>query len=102
MMSKKTATTIAGILTVLDADKEYTFEEIDKTAREWDLTGSTFAKYACTSYTKTIKTEYTLQEVLNMLNACAGDDCYNCSWHFIEENGKIYNVEEITVYKVKK
>ena len=102
MMSKKTASAIAAILSVMDTDREYTFEEIDEIAREKDLTGSTFAKYACTSYTKTIKTEYTLQEVLNMLNACAGDDCYECEWHFIEENGRIYDVEEITVYKVKK
>ena len=100
-MFKKTAEIIALILTLIDHEKEYSFSELDRIAREHDLTGRTFVQYACKSSTKTVKTEYTLQEVLKMLNACAGDDCYNCEWHFVEEGGKIYDVEEITVYKIK-
>lgn len=101
MMSKKTAEAIALILTVIDHEKEYSFSKLDKIAREHDLTGRTFIQYACKGYTKTVKTEYTLQEVLDKLNACAGDDCYDCEWHFVQEDGKIYDVQEVTVYKVK-
>ena len=36
----------------------------------------------------------TLEEVVEELNACAGQDCYGCDWQFIIEDGKIYNTWE--------
>ena len=42
----------------------------------------------------TVKSEWTLEEVVEELNACAGQDCYVCDWQFIIEDGKIYNTWE--------
>lgn len=70
---------------------------------KWDraentISFSTFRKYANLEKV-TVKTEYTLEETLELLNNCAGNDCYDTNWNFITENGKIYNVETMYTWK---
>ncbi len=34
---------------------------------------------------------YSMAEIVEKLNACAGDDCYACDWHYqIDEQGRVY------------
>lgn len=39
---------------------------------------------------------YSVREIVDLLNHCAGDDCYGCDWHYeIDEEGRIYCDTEI-------
>ena len=34
---------------------------------------------------------YSVREIVDLLNDCSGEDCYNSSWHFeIDNEGQIY------------
>ncbi len=39
-------------------------------------------------------------ELVKLLNECAGDDCYSCSWEYIEKDGSAFRVDRTTVYRV--
>ena len=39
-------------------------------------------------------------ELVRLLNECAGDDCYGCSWEYIEQDGQAFRVDRSTVYRV--
>ena len=42
---------------------------------------------------------YSLAEVVEKLNACAGDDCYACDWNYqIDEQGRVYQDFEFISY----
>lgn len=60
----------------------------------------TFKKYALTKEIKTVKTEVSLEDLVEMLNGCAGADCYDCDWQYVVENGKAYEVNTFTYYRM--
>ena len=41
-----------------------------------------------------IKTGWSLTDTVDLLNSCAGDDCYSADWHFIVEDGKVFKVDD--------
>ena len=97
MMSEKTAK-------VIEAMNAYKGQAM--TAEEWAkllngrISFGTFRKYALAKETeiKTIKTEVALEYVVELLNSCAGTDCYDCDWQYVVENGKVYEVDFFTLY----
>lgn len=97
MMNKNTALVIEA----MNAYKGMTMTEI-----EWvDLLNNrisfdTFKKYALVKEVKTVKTEVSLEDLVEMLNSCAGNDCYGCDWHYVVENGKAYDVATYEYYKM--
>lgn len=99
MMNKNTAQ-------VIEAMNAYKGQSM--TAKEWTdlldnrLSFNTFRKYALAGETevRTIKTEVSLENLVEMLNDCAGNDCYGCDWHYIVENGKAYEVDFLYYYKM--
>ena len=62
----------------------------------------TFKKYALVkeAVPKVVKREASLEELVAMLNDCAGNDCYGCDWHYVVEDGKAYEVEYFDCYKM--
>lgn len=68
----------------------FTIEEIN------GISESTFEKWYEEMGIKKviIKREYTLEETIEFLNSCSGEDCYCGHWHFIVEDGKIYDTED--------
>lgn len=93
MMSKKTAN-------VIEAMNAYKGEV--KTQRDWaillddKITFDTFKKYALEQVI--VRTEVNLNEVVALLNDCAGNDCYDCDWFYEVIDGKVYKVD--TCYKM--
>lgn len=57
-----------------------------------NITFGTFKRYVKLKK-EVVKTEKTLEELVNLLNDSAGEDLYNCSWKFEVINGKAYEVE---------
>ena len=48
---------------------------------------------------KTDREYYTVQEIVKLLNACAGEDNWGCDWHFeIDEEGRVYEEVEQQYY----
>ena len=46
------------------------------------------------------RTYYSVKEIVDMLNDCAGEDCYTCNWYYeIDEEGKIYS-DDIIGFKI--
>ena len=42
---------------------------------------------------------YSMAEIVAKLNACAGDDCYACDWHYqIDDQGRVYQDFESVSY----
>lgn len=56
----------------------------------------TFRKYV-TLKKEVSYEEHTIEEIVEMLNDCAGEDCYCCSWTYVVRDGKPY--KEIVRYK---
>ena len=83
-------------------NKELTYAELDKALLlAGGLSMKTFRRYAQVEETVVeIRDETSLQDVLDLLNSCAGDDCYYCDWNYQLIDGKIYNVKHITYYKM--
>ena len=50
---------------------------------------------------KVIEEDYTIDEIIQMLNDCSGEDCYCGSWHIQRDGDRIYDVRHETVYKLK-
>jgi hypothetical protein len=48
-----------------------------------------------------IRTTMTPQEFADMVNGCAGDDLYDCEWHWrVNADGNFEDVQFITVYRM--
>lgn len=48
-----------------------------------------------------MREKYTIQEVLDKLNSCSGEDCYNGEWHFVQDpDGRIFNEWTVEKYKL--
>lgn len=66
------------------------------TSAQWDAQANvrfaTAKKYADLVEIKEVRREYySMAELVEKLNACAGDDCYACDWHYeIDEQGRAY------------
>ena len=79
---------------VIDSMIEY--KGMTKTANDWDnlldsrITFETFKKYALNEVVE--YEEVTLDEVVRLLNECAGEDCYNCNWYYIVKDNKPFKV----------
>lgn len=93
MMSKRTAN-------VIEAMNAYKGEV--KTQRDWAIllddriTFETFRKYALEQVI--VRTEANLNEIVALLNDCAGNDCYDCDWLYEVIDNKVYKVD--TCYKM--
>ena len=97
-MTEKTKIAIQNILDNYQG-KELSYDVMNQICRRFCTTWNTVRKY--TKYMQRIEqklTEYTLDEVLEKLNACAGEDCYYGSWDFRQIDGKIYDVESYMIY----
>lgn len=89
MMNKNTA---AAITTARAA-----FGTREFTAHEWDAlhTGTRLETVifheAAERIVHTTRRYYTVAELVEELNACAGDDCYYCDWHYeVDADGRAY------------
>lgn len=99
MMNQTTATAINNILANINVNARFSFEELDHIARANGITARTFMRHVnVLRVTEEVATEYTLAQVLELLNSCAGDDCYGARWNFVERDGHIYNLENVTYY----
>ena len=57
-------------------DKKVTWETMER----YILTKQIYERYY-----------YSVREIVDLLNDCAGEDCYNGDWHYeIDEEGQIY------------
>ena len=44
---------------------------------------------------------YTVKELVEMLNSCAGDDCWGCDWHFeIDEQGRVFQDHQTVTFRM--
>ena len=65
-----------------------------KTRQEWygllngKITFETFKKYVLTEVLE--YEEVALEDVIELLNDCAGEDCYECRWHYVVRDGKVF------------
>lgn len=55
---------------------------------ESKISFSTFRKYVHFKVIERI-IEHSIEEIVEQLNECAGEDCYYCSWHYEVVDGKI-------------
>ena len=89
-MAKKTRNIIEGLR------EAYEGKTLDR--HDWnkalgnDLTFETFRKYVLNKVIEEI--EVPLEEIVNLLNDCAGNDCYECEWEYVVKDGKIYEIVE--------
>lgn len=71
---------------------------------EWNAISSvrfaTARKYADLVEVKEVeRVFYSMAEIVEKLNACAGDDCYACDWHYqIDGQGRVYQDFESVSY----
>ena len=73
---------------------EMDWERWEITVRaEADISFSTFRKYAKLEKI-THKIECTLQDLVDRLNDCAGEDLYGTDWHYEVIDGRAYKIEE--------
>lgn len=99
MMSKNTA---AAITTARAA-----FGTREFTAHEWDAlrTGTRLDTVVyhegAERITRTTRRYYTVAELVEELNACAGDDCYSCDWHYeVDADGRAFQDFTTTTYRM--
>ena len=66
-----------------------------KTNEIFGISESTFYKYRkeMNIHKVVVKRECSAEEIVDLLNDCAGYDCYDCVWHYVAENGKIFEVD---------
>jgi len=88
-------------------------ENKDRLIQEWELREPISsredkkAKVAWSTVKKYIEIQpvrerryYTMREIVDELNDCAGQDCWSCNWHYeIDEQGHIYQ-DELLGYKI--
>lgn len=74
------------------------------TPAQWDAISAvrfaTARKYADIVEVKEVeRVFYSMAEIVEKLNACAGDDCYACDWHYqIDDQGRVYQDFESVSY----
>lgn len=84
-MSKRTMEVINAIIENKGATK---------TQQEWydlldrKITFETFRRYVLTEVLE--YEEVALENVVELLNDCAGEDCYDCNWHYVVRDGKVF------------
>lgn len=98
-MMKKTAEAIEKAKRYF-ASKEFT--EHDWEQADIGLTLTTAIKYDAV---KVIHHEerayYTLQELVDALNNCGGEDCYDADWYYqIDENNRVYQLLTWKTYQM--
>lgn len=76
---------------------EENISRIGKTEfKKEDIKGITFETFTKYVKVKMVKHEFfeevSVEDLVNLLNSCAGDDCYNCDWEYRVINGKPYEV----------
>ena len=85
---------------------EMTYDDFDKAVRAAGTTLPTLRKYGVyEQYNKTVYTDSgmrTIEDVLEALNSCAGDDCYYGDWNYQLIDGIIYDVEVKTYCRLIK
>lgn len=65
-----------------------------KTRQEWydlldgKIAFETFKKYVLTEVLE--YEEIALEDVVELLNSCAGADCYECNWNYVVRDGKVF------------
>ena len=94
-MSKMSATTkkaLEIILPQIEIGKEYAEKELRSlicSLISWD----TFRKYVTVDKVFNSHAEpISLEELVDLLNSCAGDDCYDCRWDFQIIDGQVFDV----------
>lgn len=89
-MAKRTKEIIEGLR------EAYEGKTLDK--YDWnrvlgnDLTFETFRKYVLHKVVEEV--EVPLEKIVELLNDCAGNDCYECEWEYIVKDGKVYEIVE--------
>ena len=84
------------------------FGEKEFTRDQWKahipLTLETAIKYdAVTVIHHEQRRYYTIQEIVEELNSCAGDDCYRCEWFYqIDEENRVYQLITWKTYEMKR
>lgn len=98
-MMKKTAEAIEKAKRYF-ASKEFT--EYDWEQADFGLNIATAIKYDAVKVIYHEEREYyTLEQLVNELNACAHEDCYDVDWYFqIDENGRVYQLETWKTYQM--
>ena len=65
--------------------------------RHYDLSFATFRKYAVLEEVENL-IPVSLEELVALLNDCAGDDCYACSWEYVVRDGHPF--QRIMTYRL--
>lgn len=99
MMSKATANSIATARAAFGT-REFTIHE-------WDAlhTGSRLETVVyhggAERITRTTRQYYTVAELVEHLNDCAGEDCYGCDWYYqLDADGRAYQDFTTTTYRM--
>ena len=99
-MNKKTIEAIIKARKVF-GNRHFTLADWDDSI---DVRIETAIKHGAVKKLVLIRKNYvTLQELVDLLNGCAGEDCYGTSWCYkIDENGNVYDeVQEVTYCMVQ-
>lgn len=84
-------------------DREFSEQEWHQSEIGHQLTLNTACAYGVDRHVKVQRTYYSVEWIVNELNSCAGDDCYDGYWHYeIDEQGRIYEDREIYTYTMRK
>lgn len=99
MMSKTTATSIETARNFFGT-REFNEYEWHKLALPTTL--KTAISYdAVKRIENTKRIYYTVAELVAELNACAGDDCYSCDWHYeVDSDGRAYQDITTVTYQM--
>lgn len=83
------------------ANKELTYEELRNAVIASGISMGTFRRYMrYNAYPQIRREEASIEEVLDLLNSCAGNDCEECEWEYHLVDGKIYNEYSVTLYRI--
>lgn len=89
MMKLETKMALEKILNEL-GNKEFQKEDIK------GISWQTFKKYVEIEYINKEKlVEVSIEELVDLLNSCAGDDCWGCNWEYRVIDGKPFEMFEI-------
>lgn len=83
------------------------FGDREFTEYEWEdavpqLTLRTACRYEVEVIHHTTRQYYTVRELVDMLNSYAGDDLYECDWHYeIDEQGRVFQDFDHRTYRMQ-
>lgn len=83
------------------------FGDREFTEREWEdavpqLTLNTACRYEVEVLHHTTRRYYTVQELVDELNSCAGEDLYDCDWHYeVDEQGRAFRDFDHLTYRLQ-